>query len=194
MDPVGRFLEGDSLTIRQVQSWATQIIMQRWPRLAHLKEDIVQETLLSLYKTLQKDGFKLRNDTLKGLTRRVATARCHDCWGKLERERCTLEALERDHGQSVACHPVDNLDLENLHSLLRMAFVRLGLKQQRLIRIHCFEEQTYEQMAADFDRPVGTMKTRFRASINALTHCMATILEDVGLSWVEAQEVANRVA
>ena len=193
MDPVGRFLEGDSLTIQQVQSWAAQIIVQRWSRLGHLKEDLVQETLLSLCKTLQKDGFMLQNDTLKGLTQRVAMARCHDCWGKLERERCKLEAFELDPSQSVAYQPLDNLDLENLHSHLRMALVRLNLKQQRLIRIHRFEEQTYEQMATGFDRPVGTMKTRFRASIKALTRCLATILEDLGMSWVEAQEVANLV-
>ncbi len=189
MKPVQRFLAGDSQTVRQVQNWATQIVDFRWARLSHLREDLIQEILLSLCKTLTKDGFKLRNKDLKGLTQQIAMARCHEYWRKLNREQLAWKMLVPEHYQ-----PRDRLDEERLRSLLRRALVLLELKHQRLIRMHEFEKFTYKKMSAGAGCPVGTMKSRLRASKMALKQTLAITLMQADISWLEAQEVSKMLS
>jgi RNA polymerase sigma factor (sigma-70 family) len=168
--------------------------MQRWSRLDHWREDLVQETMLSLCKSLQKDGFKLRNQNLKGLTQQIAMRSCQNYWKKLEREQGMLEIIVLEYSQPADHQPTDRIDAKRLHSLLRRAIFKLDLKQQRVIRLHRFEGRTYRQMAAELHHPIGTVQTRFRSSMKALSQKLEVVLEDRGISWLEAREIAYSAA
>lgn len=163
-DPLLRgFLAGEPAASRQLERWTRDIVRYRAFRLtAADREDIVQDTLVGVWKAARAPQFQLRHG-LKALVRRVAVARTID---RLRRRRLT-EALS-DELPDPAPDPVEALLRRERDARLRWALGALEERCRDLIRLHFFEQRPYADIAAELGRAESTMRVH-------MFHCMQTL-------------------
>lgn len=108
-------------------------------------EDVMQETFAQIWK--RPNGFQPERGTLRAYLFGAARKRAADWWRKNGRENGTTtqrgSALRTDTG-----------------SLIGDAFQRLPEEQQSLLWLREVEGQSYEELAAILDIPVGTVRSR----------------------------------
>ena len=77
----------------------------------------------------------------------------------------TRECPDRDPDQA--------LDLREQARLLRDALTTLRPEERQAIETAYFSELTYDEVAAQLQQPLGTIKTRIRAGLAKLRHALA---------------------
>ena len=80
--------------------------------------------------------------------------------------RDPLPAIEADDGRDV-------LEFKQQCQALRAALSSLTPGERQAIEAAFFSEMTYVEVAARFDQPLGTVKTRIRSGLQKLRHALA---------------------
>jgi len=145
-------------------------------RVAHAQEDLIQDTFAALTKA--KDRFR-GDSSFKTYLFRIA--------------RYTYTAYLRKHCRpdreiDPAADSIADLDqrrpssvlAEREHLRLLLDSLRaLSIDDQELLELYYFEAMTGEQLAAIFEVPVGTLRSRLGAAKSRLTKRFAALANEV---------------
>ncbi|MDP6796927.1 MAG: sigma-70 family RNA polymerase sigma factor [Candidatus Krumholzibacteria bacterium] len=150
------FTRGEEEAVRKVRRWILDVLLSARLNIPYdEKEDLVQDTLLSLIRTTSKEGFRIRND-LRSLTHRIAAARAID-W--IRRRRFNIPIPE-----SLASwdpDPEDQLYRKEMLARLRIALNDLSASCKDLIRQRFLEEKSYRQISEEYgEASIGALRTR----------------------------------
>jgi RNA polymerase sigma-70 factor (ECF subfamily) len=115
-------------------------------------EDIMQETFIQIWRRPQ--GFDPEKGTLRGYLFGIGRRLAAEWW---RRQKPTDELKE----EPVACRA-------ELTSTVADAFNRLNSEQRTLLWLREVEGQSYAELAAIFEVPVGTIRSRLFAAREAL--------------------------
>lgn len=163
-----RFLAGDTATCRTVALWARRVVRCKGYRVPpHEREEVVQQALISVWKSAGREGFSLRTG-LRAFVRKVALARCID-WMRRRRATAELPASLPDPRPA----PDETLAQEREAERVVQALRRLDPSCQEIIRLHFFEELPYLQIAARMGRAEATMRVRMFHCIKELRRLLA---------------------
>ena len=77
----------------------------------------------------------------------------------------------------AASDPQDMFDLREEGRLLRHALQVLTPEERQTLETACFSDLTYREVAAKFDQPLGTVKTRIRSGLGKLREALAGTLK-----------------
>jgi RNA polymerase sigma-70 factor (ECF subfamily) len=91
--------------------------------------------------------------------------------------RATTERVNPFPDDAAASGGADSSDQVELHQRraeLRAALVVLSPPERKAIELAFFSENTYAQVAAILDEPLGTVKTRIRAGLVKLRDALAS--------------------
>lgn len=157
------FLRGDPETCERVERWVREIIHFRYSRIpADDRDDVVQETVASVWRAVSRPAFELRT-SLRAVVRRIAIARCIDRHRKLRLTEPLDESLpdpRPDPGEALLTH--DRQDR------VRWALQSLGANCREILRLYFLERMTYGAIAERLGRAESTMRVR-------MFHCMKRI-------------------
>ena len=143
--------------------------------------DVLQHVLLQLYVSLP---MVLRNVSLRGWLFQVARNRCLDELRKIRRRAdipfSTLERKYREEELSpVEAIPdpeplpeevAERIDLE---CALQQAMLSLPPKFRSIVRLHCFRQLSFSEIARTLNMPENTVKTYFYRSLPRLRRALA---------------------
>lgn len=166
---LAEFRDGNPAAYRTVQGWIRDTL-RRNPYGAHGDEveDIVQQSLIALWRTCSRDGFRLQTG-LKALTRTVVLARCID---RLRRKKAMVEL---DDSLLDPCRgPEERAVGTDEWSRVRRAVAELSEPCQELIRLHFLEGLSYREMAQRLDRAEVTLRVRMFQCMKQLRRTLAT--------------------
>ncbi len=129
-------------------------------------EDVVQEAFVRL---LPRWAQVCRYDDPEAWVRRVAFRLL---WNRFRRARSALAALRRSgSGQLVAAPSDDPLDV-------RRALAALPVPQRQVVVLHHLLDLSVEQVAAELDIPVGTVKSRLGRARSTLAPLLREDVND----------------
>ncbi|MFW5678828.1 MAG: sigma-70 family RNA polymerase sigma factor [Pseudomonadota bacterium] len=131
-------------------------------------EDLVQEVMLTVW---QRAGlYDRRQASVSTWVFTIARNRQIDV---LRRERRPeLDPDEPMLQPSAAPEPDRALDAEQSAERLRAALALLPEEQAELVRVSFYEEASHSALAARFDLPLGTVKSRLRLALQKLRHAL----------------------
>lgn len=154
-DLLARFLSGDAAALRIVDRWAREVVHYEYRRLLqHEADDIVQDTVIGLWRAASRRDFAVRKD-LRALVRRIALRRCID---RLRQWRPSVELDE-----SLADDrrpPYEELLRKDERARLRWALMQLDRDCQDLIRRRYIEGRRYAELAADAGLAESSLRGR----------------------------------
>ena len=155
---VEAFLHGDGEAVRTIQDWVGAVIRHRAWRL-QMSDDLEQDVLVELVRVLGAGRFEGRS-SLKTFVQRVAKYTCLDA---IRREtRREIVALEEtaEPEATPGDDPEQKLDDRELARLCYAVLEALPEPCARLLRRILRDEPAYEELAAELDVAVGTVKSR----------------------------------
>lgn len=158
-----RFRAGDPKAVQAVLCWIRNTVHSTPHRVpCSDRDDVVQETMMSLWLAVLRKSFLVRTDFCT-LVRRIATMRCID-WHRRRINSCSLgDSLPDPHPD-----PHTRLSsLEDLH-LLRRALAGLNSGTREILRLHFFEDLSYAAIADLFDRSSSTVRVRAFLALKSL--------------------------
>jgi len=161
------FLEGKAAAHRQVAVWAQPVIASpRFgiPRDEH--EDILQETLRSLFVTASRLDFVLGSN-LPAFVRKIAAARCVDWLRWMGRERTRNEKLKSENTPARSEEDPDWMKRDEGRRAWR-AVQKLDPQCRTLIRRRLANHLSYEEISRMTDVNVHTLRSRFFQCIKKL--------------------------
>src|SRR5256884_5422446 len=190
---VGQALTGDQ------RAFELLVSRYRRPLVSHIRGflkddeevyDVLQHVYLQLYVSLPT---LLRNVSLKGWLFQVARNRCLDELRKRRRRAeipfSTLEWKYREEDLS----PVETIpDPEplpeevaeriDLQCSLQQALFSLSPKCCSIVRLHCFRQLSFSEIARMLNIPKNTVKTYYYRSLLRLRRTLASSLHSVSIS------------
>ena len=122
-------------------------------------EDLVQEVLLSVFKRLQEKTQTLNVEQY--LIRAISNA-CIDYFRKK-----TLKVVMLDKAKEVAVSESDRQIHEEFVRVKRLLDL-LPTEQKEIVRLKCYDDLTFRQIAELQDIPEATAKSRYRYAIQHL--------------------------
>jgi RNA polymerase sigma-70 factor (ECF subfamily) len=133
-------------------------------------EDLVQDVMLTVW---QRAGqYDRRQASVSTWVFTIARNRQIDV---LRRERRPeLDPDEPMLQPSETPEPDRLLDAEQSAARLRAALALLPEEQAELVRVSFYEEASHSALAARFDLPLGTVKSRLRLALQKLRHALDT--------------------
>lgn len=163
------FRRGDAAACRTVESWIRDALRRNpFGARADDVEDLVQETLISLWRVCRRDGFRLRQG-LRALTRTVVRARCID---RLRRCRWMVELDEAlpDSRLGPEASAMRTVEWQRIDA----ALARLDAPSRELLRLHFLEGLSYREIAQRVGRAEATQRVRMFQCMKQLRRLLAT--------------------
>jgi RNA polymerase sigma factor (sigma-70 family) len=163
-----RFLAGNAAACRTVERWTWEIAsFGRFQLAVDEREDVVQDTLASVWQAAGRRDFALRRG-VHAFVRRVAVARCVD---RIRRRRPTAE-LDPEL-PAVAPGPYEETLRRDEIGRLRWALEQLDERCRDLIRLHFYEDRSYAEIAARHERAEATMRVHMFNCMKAARSLLA---------------------
>lgn len=143
------------MAVRAVRDFARRVVDERGYYVAHAdREDLLQQTLLDVYRAASRPGFALRAG-LHAFVRSITHRRCID-WVRLRRPVEPISAEMPDPG-----NPVDlKLEESQRIAIAAQALRRLGAECRELIVLRAGRGLSYGQIAAARGERAGTVRNR----------------------------------
>jgi RNA polymerase sigma factor (sigma-70 family) len=136
------FLAGDGAASQRVEVWVRRVVQFRGYFIpADERDDVVQEALASVWRTLSRDESQLP-DNFGGFVRRVAHRRCVD-W--LRNHRPTTELT--DSVPDPRPNPYDELLAKDPAARVRWLLRALDPRCRELFRMHHLEHLKFREIA-----------------------------------------------
>lgn len=153
-----RLLQNDPEALALVIRWISTVVT--WPRFWSLRRewpDLVQEALARVVESLREGRFDDRRDFhfyVQGIARHTALRALEAAVHREGKEhRGSVETMGTDPGRS----PLEDLAGRQF---LRKVMDHASEECRCLMRMYYLEEKSYEEIAAELDLPVGTVKSR----------------------------------
>jgi RNA polymerase sigma factor (sigma-70 family) len=151
-----RFVGGESDAVTQVTAIARRVVAEHAYSIPYdERQDIVQETVLHVYRAVTRTGFELRQE-LEAIVRSITYRRCID-WKRTRRITVPLEPTVHDRASKRSDDVL--LDKETL-ARGRQVLDRLGDSCRQLIRLRACQELTYRAIAQRLDRSEGALRNQ----------------------------------
>jgi RNA polymerase sigma-70 factor (ECF subfamily) len=155
-----------------------------------LANDVLQHVFLQLYVSLP---VLLRNVSLRGWLFEVARNRCLDELRKRRRRAeilfSTLEWKYREEELSPVEAipdpeplPEEVAERIDLQSSLHEALFSLSPKCRSIVRLHCFRQLSFAEIAGMLNIPKNTVKTYYYRSLPCLRRALASSVHFVSIS------------
>jgi len=128
-------------------------------------EDLTIEAFAKAFRNLSR--FK-KDYTFSTWLFRIATNNTIDFIRKKKLDTMSLDTSFKDDGGDTISIDVEGTDLNPMEEaintqkigLVRMFVSQLPPKYQRLVKLRYFDELSYEEIAAELDAPLGTVKAQ----------------------------------
>lgn len=125
-------------------------------------EDIIQEVLISFYKTLLSGK---RIDNLERYLLLSVSNACIDYYRRRKIETVTIEETIQIAGEPVSD---DDRDLHQEFTRIARLLEGLPIEQAETVRMKCYDGLTFRQIAELLQKPEATVKSRYRYAISTL--------------------------
>ncbi len=127
----------------------------------HIVEEVVQDTLFSFYRSIQKV------DTTKTISTYLFSIAKHAAIDRLRKERKTmrLEDFEVAYEDESL---YEQLTRQEHAQKIQVALKKIPQAQQNIIRLYFFDELSYEEISRTLGIPINTVRTNLRRAKNAL--------------------------
>ena len=190
---IGQALAGDQRAFELLVSRYHPLLMrwiQGFLKDDELANDVLQHVFLQLYLSLP---VLLRNVSLRAWLFQVARHRCLDELRKRHRRAeipfSTLEWKYREEDLS----PVETIpdpeplpevvaERSDLQCSLQQALFSLSPKCRSIVRLHCFRQLSFAEIARMLNIPKNTVKTYYYRSLPCLRRALASSVHFVSIS------------
>ena len=119
-------------------------------------EDVVQEVLLSVFRRLQE---KMHVESVEHYVIRSISNACNDYF-----RRKPLRMVSLDKAEEVPVHEGDRQIHEEFVRINKLLDT-LPQEQSEIVRLKCYDDLTFKQIAELQDIPEATAKSRYRYAI-----------------------------
>lgn len=119
-------------------------------------EDVVQEVLLSVFRRLQE---KMHVESVEQYVIRSISNACNDYF-----RRKPLRMVPLDKAEEVPVHESDRQIHEEFVRINKLLDA-LPQEQSEIVRLKCYDDLTFKQIAELQDIPEATAKSRYRYAI-----------------------------
>ena len=119
-------------------------------------EDVVQEVLLSVFRRLQE---KMHVESVEQYVIRSISNACNDYF-----RRKPLRMVSLDKAEEVPVHEGDRQIHEEFVRINKL-LAALPQEQSEIVRLKCYDDLTFKQIAELQDIPEATAKSRYRYAI-----------------------------
>jgi RNA polymerase sigma-70 factor (ECF subfamily) len=163
-----RVAAGDEGAMRQLAQRFTPFvrsIARRMGTTSHGTDDVVQETMLRLWRSAD------RFDPARGNEPTFVAAVARNVTIDLARRAACRPALPTAHVPDVSL-PVSEADRVATVTTVRAALASMPASERELLRLAYFEQLTQKEVAARLQLPLGTVKSRL---FHAFRHLRAII-------------------
>ena len=190
---IGQALSGDQRAFELLVSRYHDPLMrwiQGFLKDDELANDVLQHVFLQLYLSLP---VLLRNGSIRGWLFEVARNRCLDELRKRRRRAeilfSTLEWKYREEELSPVEAipdpeplPEEVAERSDLQCSLQQAMFSLSPKCRSIVRLHCFRQLSFAEIARMLNIPKNTVKTYYYRSLLRLRRTLASSLHFVSIS------------
>ena len=190
---IGQALAGDQRAFELLVSRYHPLLMrwiQGFLKDDELANDVLQHVFLQLYVSLP---VLLRNVSLKAWLFQVARNRCLDELRKRQRRSeipfSTLEWRYREEELSPIEAipdpeplPEEVAERMDLQCSLQQAMFSLPPKCRSIVRLHCFRQLSFSEIARMLNIPKNTVKTYYYRSLPCLRRALASSVHFVSIS------------
>lgn len=168
------FLTGQPKAIAEIDGWIRPVVRHRTWGLRGQEEDLLQDVRLRLLRELGADAFGGRA-SLKTYVQAVAKYTCLDAvrWARVRRghEPLTEQIL------ALTDHPDEPLERWDEARLCTLVLSRLSELCRGMLRMVFERRLRYEQIAAEMDISLGTVKSRLARCRDKAVGLRAELLE-----------------
>ena len=126
-------------------------------------EDVVQEVLLSVFRRLQE---KMHVESVEQYVIRSISNACNDYF-----RRKPLRMVPLDKAEEVPVHEGDRQIHEEFVRINKLLDT-LPQEQSEIVRLKCYDDLTFKQIAELQDIPEATAKSRYRYAIMHLKQAL----------------------
>jgi len=173
-DLLRRFRAGDPEAINVVQGWIRSVIFRRFTFLARHADDIMQESLLHVWKSTSDPGFQIKK-SFPAFVRLIAARVCIKYLRKAHKiaepfgddDPFSIEDVAGDESD-----PGDNIDYWLAIQIYRECKAEATFVCRQIFQLRLVEELTFEQIAQRLGRATGGMKARFKMCKDKLIECI----------------------
>jgi len=154
------FLRGEASAHERCAEWARSVLFSRRLSIpADEREDLLQETLQDLFTRASRPDFQLR-ESLSGLVKTIAAARCVDWWRRVGRVRDRDRRMASRGESPPPLH--DEQVLDHLDGARAWRAVdAMDPACRRLIRRRLIDDYDYEAISRMTGVKVPTLRSRF---------------------------------
>ena len=142
------------------------------------KKDLCMEIFSKFFQGIS--GFK-QESKLSTYFYRIAYNHLINFSKKAKGNCISITDMQDDYEDSLAtddCNPMEEIDLERSHALLKTSIDSLPMKYRTAIILFYYEDKDYKQVADIMQMPLGTIKTiLFRAKQMMRTQLQPLLLE-----------------
>jgi RNA polymerase sigma-70 factor (ECF subfamily) len=170
---VQRVAAGDQLALHALYERAYRVVFTLSVRITSSRETAEELTLDVFHDVWRRaSSYDAANGTVLGWIMNQARSRALDRL-RFEQRKKRVEPLETDplaEVQSLDCHDV--LEFKQQSEALRAALTLLTPDERQAIEAAFFSELTHAEVAARFNQPLGTVKTRIRSGLHKLRQAL----------------------
>ncbi len=143
----------------------------------HEAEDAVNEVFLEIWQ--KPDRFSASRGSPQAYLFLVTRSRCLDRLRK-RNGRANAEAAARDLPVQASLLPAEDVELGELRDGIREAMEHLQPEPRRSLELAFFKGLTHSEIAAETQKPIGTIKGHIRRSLLQLRQHLSSHSDDGG--------------
>lgn len=161
-------LRGEGEAVRQARRWAHGVLASgRLGIPAGEREDLVQETMVAVYRTVSRPGFTIRT-SLRALIRTIAAARGIDWLRRAHPHHELIEdPVSREPSPAQQLHVLDEL------SRVEAALAGMDEKHRQIIVLRLRDGLSFAEIAGITGVREGTLRVRLHDCLKRLRRRLA---------------------
>jgi RNA polymerase sigma-70 factor, ECF subfamily len=169
---------GDQLALHELYTQTHRIVLTLIVRITRNMETAEELTLDVFHDVWRRAAtYDPANGTVVGWIMNQARARAIDRLRFEQRKKRVNTQTDSLVTATAASDPQDMFDLREEGRLLRHALQVLTPEERQTLETAFFSDLTYREVAAKFDQPLGTVKTRIRSGLGKLREALAGTLK-----------------
>jgi len=167
-----QFVPNGERLVRAFTEWRDELISTLWYILGNKEDaqDVAQETFLKCWKK-KEDVSKVEN--LKAWIFRVALNAGKDLQRSAYKRKSRAMPAEEIMESKEIASPCDLLENQESVELIRKALMDLRPEEKEVFLLRQNAEMSYEDIAKNYNRPLGTVKTQMRTALQKLKKALA---------------------
>jgi RNA polymerase sigma-70 factor (ECF subfamily) len=171
---VQRMAAGDQLALHGLYDRTHRLVFTLIMRITRNRETAEELTLdVFLEAWRRASHYDAANGTVLGWVMNLARSRAIDRLRFDQRRKRVDPHIDGEAAEQEPSDCQDMLELKEQAHALRAALATLTSDERQAIEAAFFSEMTYAEVAARFNQPLGTIKTRIRSGLHKLRRALA---------------------